>query len=354
MKAVVLKPIMWSTNNYIKPSGNPGSSGYPAEYGFGHEEWNNKDNRIWRGFKLFHTESTDNLNKFSKNGELGILMIASHKAKQYVVGIATNVYRNDKSERELIARELNLYQEWKEVWALSIVKEKFDKDNNKFMQHWNDHYEWIQWRCPRDQYHSFSDPIPINPKKISGKTRLTTMYGRFQVIYPEQAILLIKNKIDKNHPIISWLSEPDFDEEMISKDIKIFFQDNKSKFPTRKIVSGSNSPSERKYRYWVEGERSVTLIIQCFKPSLSDFSKIMEFNSKKMKNTSMLNTKLMVGIYFRKSNQPLMLKRNMQFDAQLGNSLNTDINHKKMFYLRLLLEVNQKMKKWNLSNHLTN
>ena len=61
MKALVLKPVMWNTNHYTKPSGYPSKSGFAKDYGYGHEEWNNSPKRIWRKFRVFHTESTEKL-----------------------------------------------------------------------------------------------------------------------------------------------------------------------------------------------------------------------------------------------------------------------------------------------------
>jgi hypothetical protein len=103
MKAIVLKPIMWSINGYVQPSGYPITSGYPKDYGYGHEEWNNKPNRNWRGFKLFHTEATNRLLEYSASGELGMLLVASNEGNQHAIGIATSVYHNDDEERELIS-----------------------------------------------------------------------------------------------------------------------------------------------------------------------------------------------------------------------------------------------------------
>src|SRR5438067_2078395 len=59
MKAVVLKPVMWNTNGYMRPSGYPSMSGFSKDFGYGHEEWNNNPRRVWRDYKIFHTESTD-------------------------------------------------------------------------------------------------------------------------------------------------------------------------------------------------------------------------------------------------------------------------------------------------------
>lgn len=247
---------MWSTNGYVQPSGYPSSSGYSKDYGYGHEEWNNKENRFWRGYKLFHTEATDKLLEYSDNGELGILMIASLEGDQYAIGIATSVYHNDENERELIAEELNVYEEWKQIWALDIVKTKFKNNQKKFLKHWKKNYEWIRWKCPQDQYFIFHEPLILNPQKISGKKRIISMHGRFQAVYPEQVISIVENELPKDHPIISWLSEPDFDENLISDDLKKF-RKNQKKWPRRKTKPGANSPSMRKFKYWVEGERSV-------------------------------------------------------------------------------------------------
>jgi len=256
MKAVVLKPIMWSTNGYIEPSGYPSSSGYSSDYGFGHEEWNNKSNRYWRGFKLFHTESTDKLLEYSENGELGILMVASNNKNQYAIGIGTSVYHNTDEESELIAKELDTYDEWEQVWSLDLVKSKYGYDKNKFLEHWNKDYKWLRWKCPKNQYFHFERPLLLDPKKISGKNRIIAMHGRFQAVYPEQIIAIIKDHIPEESPILSWLSEPDFDESIISIDLKKFKQ-NQKRWPKRKIISGGNSPAAKKFRYWVEGVRSV-------------------------------------------------------------------------------------------------
>lgn len=247
---------MWNTNGYIEPSGYPSSSGFSNKYGYGHEEWNNKANRFWRGFKLFHTEATDRLLEYSTSGELGIMMVASTEGNQYAIGVATSVYHNDEEERELIAEELNIFDEWKQIWSLDIVKSKFKSNQKSFLKHWKENYKWVHWKCPKDQYFYFKQPLLLDPKSISGKSRIALMHGSFQAIYPEQVISIIENYIPKKSPIISWLSEPDFDDSLISKSLKDF-KKGKKRWPKREIRTGTNSPSTRKFKYWVEGERSV-------------------------------------------------------------------------------------------------
>ena len=227
MKAIVLKPIMWNTKNYAMPSGYPCQSGYPSENGFGHEEWNNKPNRIWKNYKLFHTESTEKLKTYSETGELGMVMISSFKSAQFAIGIATSVYHIDEDEMVLIANTLKMHDEWKEAWALDAVKMRFNGNEKNFLNFWAKNYKWIQWKCPIKQYHHFNDPIKLDPQKISGKNRLITMFGRYQPIYPEQAISIIENELPKSHPIISWLSESDFNDDIIANDLKRFRKEQK-------------------------------------------------------------------------------------------------------------------------------
>jgi len=255
MKAIILKPIVWSTNEYTRPCGFPSTSGFAGDYGYGHEEWNNKANRIWRDFKLFHTESRDRLLEYSNTGELGIVMIAAHERKQYAIGIATNVFDNNEDDRELISEELNLYDEWEEVWEVNLVKERFGNDERGFIEHWRKQYKWIRWKCPKDQYHHFQKPILLNPERISGKKRLIAMHGSYQPVYPEHVLAFARKQLHDKEAIAGWLSEPDFDDEIISDGLKKVRRNQRP--PSRKKKKSScNSPANRKYEYWVEGNRT--------------------------------------------------------------------------------------------------
>lgn len=92
MALYVIKPVVWNDNGYLRPSGGPFTSGYPAENGFGHEEWNSSDHmtfreggRLWR---IFHTEGLGRQDLALHAGDITIFMIASHKGKQYLVAAA--------------------------------------------------------------------------------------------------------------------------------------------------------------------------------------------------------------------------------------------------------------------------
>ena len=256
MKAIILKPVMWSTNDYTSPSGYRSTGGFAKKNGYGHEEWNNAQDREWRGFKLFHTEYTERLLKYSENGELGILLTASHEKAQYVVAAATSVYHNDEDERKLIAKKLCIYDSWKQAWALDNVKRQFSNNKKKFIRHWKQNYEWIRWRCLKGQYYPFHKPILIDANKLTGKNRIIAMHGRFQALLPDQAIYLLERHLESSHPILEWLSTNDFDESIVNRSLREFWGKNKP--PKRnKRKTKSSAPANRKFQYWVEGNRSV-------------------------------------------------------------------------------------------------
>ncbi|MCK4329977.1 hypothetical protein KAX02_09060 [candidate division WOR-3 bacterium] len=255
MKASILKPIVWNDNQYMGPTGQKSSTGYPAKYGFGHEEWNNHPGRIWRGFRIFHTESTDRLLEYSGNGNLGILMIASHAGAQWAVGIAAAVDHNEKSEMLTIANELHIKDCWKELWSLQVVRQKFHQKKDHFLKFWEEQYFWLRWRCPQDLFYWFQQPIQLNPASLSGKQRLTTMYGRFQPIRPESVVHAVADQVPQIYQgIIDWFLDGEFDENFFPQSIR----DNRTadRQLSRQKRIGTNVPPDRIVEYWVYGKRT--------------------------------------------------------------------------------------------------
>jgi len=253
-KTCVLKPIMWNTNNYVGPSGFQSAGGFSKDYGYGHEEWNNNDNWIWRNFKVFHTESKPRLLEYSNDGNLGIIMIAAFKKKQYAVGIATNVYHNDSEERKLIAGELKTYENYYQVWQQNTVKKAFDNDKNKFIAHWKKNYTWVQWKCPVENYHWFEKPILLKPEDISGKEKLISMHGSYQRVLPQLVLKTLYNYLKDKPRIIEWFTTGEFDIEWVEDKTKI--QSN-SKLRKRYSNKGANAPTTNSFSYWVEGKRNI-------------------------------------------------------------------------------------------------
>lgn len=255
MKACILKPIMWNTNNYISPSGYKSSSGFSKINGYGQEEWNNNPKRIWRDFRVFHTESQPKLLEYSKEGNLGILMIASFDKKQYAVGIATNVYHNDKEERLLIADELKFFDNYHQVWEQITVKKCFNNDIDKFKKEiWEKNYKWIMWKCPIENYHWFKDPILLYAKEITGKEKLISMHGGYQAVFPQTILDIAYNQLAEEPTIIDWLTNGEFDNDWVTYKTTIL---SNAKLRKKYSKKGKNATSTNSFSYWIEGQRNI-------------------------------------------------------------------------------------------------
>jgi len=254
MKACIIKPIMWNTNNYESPSGFKSSGGFSKDYGYGHEEWNNNQNWIWRNYKVFHTEFRPKILEYSKSGDLCLLMIASHNKNQYAIGIATNVYHNDDEEMMLITKELNIFDNHKQIWEQQTVRNRFNNNKEKFLKHWKEHYKWIKWKCSNEHYKWFSEPILLNAKKITGKEKFISMHGSYQAVL-SQTILEITNKEIKDSPaIIEWLTNGEFDNDLVKGNLKII---SNKKLRKKYSKSKKNATSKKSFSYWIEGCRNV-------------------------------------------------------------------------------------------------
>ena len=256
MKAIILKPVVWNSNNYIRPSGHKATSGFAKDYGYGHEEWNNSPNNTWRNQKIFHTESTDKLYEYSESGNLGIILIASYRNIQYALGLATNVSNNSKEEMKIISNELNIYQRKEELWQIQTVKNCFNNNKKKFESHWKKNYQWLLWRCPSDHYTWFENPIRLNPQRITGKSKLTTMHGKFQGITPQIALEIVSKQISPKHESCLWLANGEFDEEIFKK-LPTTKKSSSQKLRKKYKIKSGNAPSNNSFEYWIEGKRTV-------------------------------------------------------------------------------------------------
>lgn len=251
MKACILKAIVWNDRNYKEPAGLGAKSGYPADVGFGHEEWNNNNEWMWKGYKVFHTEATNKLFQYSKNGDLGILMVSSHEGKQFALGIATKVFENTKEDMKNISTELNLFNYWKQLWDLELVKDCFEDDIVSFKKFWKKECKWVRWKCDPIYYYWFPNPIEIKTQRIFGKARITQMFGRYQPVRPEDIIKIIEKHIPrKKRVIIDWLLNGEFDETFLKSEI----QDKKTAARQKKS-NKSNAPTNKDIEYWVYGKR---------------------------------------------------------------------------------------------------
>ncbi|UOG91477.1 MAG: hypothetical protein L3K52_14935 [Candidatus Thiothrix sulfatifontis] len=256
MKAIILKPIVWNSNHYIKPSGHKATSGFAKEFGYGHEEWNNSPSNIWRNHKVFHSEFSDSLLNYSNTGDLGIILIASYKGIQYALGIATNVYHNTREDMRLIADELRIYDRHRDLWRVTSVKKAFNNNNNVFLNHWEENYQWIRWRCPQEHFHWFDEPIPLDPIEIIGKEKFVLRHGSHQAISQSMALEIINNNLPLDHEIYNWLTDGEFDESLL-KNIPLNKKKTSQQLIDQYNITRRNSTSKEAFEYWIEGKRTI-------------------------------------------------------------------------------------------------
>ena len=255
-KFCILKPITWNNNGYEAPCGARSTGkNFVSKYGYGHEEWNNHPSMQYDGRAYFHSEAKGTLLE-EAHENMCILLIASHNGTSYIVGVGAQVTANSSDDMSVIAKILNVYDRWQEVWTLPIVQKKFNGNENKFLTHWKENYEWIRWSCPKTLYHWFSTPVPIVTSKVTDKQRVVAMFGSYQLISPSVALDLLDGALPPTHPILSWLGEGEFLDGTIppsktqKKNYSNFVNQNKAR-------NGSNRPSDTSYTYWIEGNRTV-------------------------------------------------------------------------------------------------
>jgi hypothetical protein len=187
-KMMVLKPLVWNDNGYLHPTGETTSDGYAGDHGYGHEEWNGRSDWVWKGWKVFHTQGKGQMFSYAARGDLGIIMTTTRDNQFYAVGAACAVYENDAADRAAIAEDLDLYANGAELWKLPGIR-RLKKNKAEFYEHWDEAYEWVQWRCPQSHFIWFDPPIPFTPNAIipsssAARPRLATikMHSGYQAI----------------------------------------------------------------------------------------------------------------------------------------------------------------------------
>lgn len=255
-KFCVLKPVAWNDNGYTAPCGAKSTGkNFVSKYGYGHEEWNNHPSMQYGGRAYFHSEAKGELLE-EANGNMCILLIAAYKGTSYIVGVGAQVAANSSDEMSTIAKILNVYDRWQEVWAIPRVQNKFNGDQNKFLKHWKKNYEWIKWSCPKSLYHWFPKPVPIITSKVTDRQRVVAMFGSYQPISPAVALDLLDGALPPKHPIFTWLAQGEFLEGKVAPSKK-----QKKKYSnlvnTNNARNGSNRPTDMSYSYWIEGNRTV-------------------------------------------------------------------------------------------------
>lgn len=210
MSLYFIKPVVWNGQGYRRPGGGKFATGYPAKYGFGHEEWNNSvDLSIEdRGETkhVFHTEDLGKQNLDGSAGDIFVFMVASYNGRQFLVSVAgkaTAYFGNaHRKERLRLLAQIKTRSRFRsEAWRIASVKSAFDGNLAKFNQKWKDERHWFaSWTCPADFYLGLAQPLELNPSQITGRKRLIGMYGSYQKI--DRAIALrIIDRIPHNEDL---------------------------------------------------------------------------------------------------------------------------------------------------------
>lgn len=255
MKLAVLKPVMWNDNGYMQPAGCRSIAGYSHDNGYGHEEWNGNPDWMWHGYRIFHTESTSKMLVAAETGDLAMVMITSHQGITYALGIAVNIFSNNKDERQLIAGDIGKHNEAAHLWQLPSVKKSFANEN-VFHAHWDQEFDWIQWKCLSENYFWLPEPVALNPMAIVGKPKFAMYHSRCTYTTPEIILDIVDPLLPRRHTAIrDWLAFGDFDLSHVTVS-KSTSQSSGSK-KRHKIRRKRNAPSSKEFEYWVKGNRKV-------------------------------------------------------------------------------------------------
>lgn len=185
MSLVLLKPVCWNSQGYLRPSGERGSGGYPAEFGFGHEEWNNAPGMSFqhRGepYRAFHSEPAGTA-ALDHPGDTVVVMYASEGGEQRLVGIAGRATSlgDDDSLRRQIRSACGMADQWKEAWALPSVRAKFNGDRADFLEKWRDEVPHKPaWIAPASHFLWLDQPVAISAASLVGKSKFLTMFSSY-------------------------------------------------------------------------------------------------------------------------------------------------------------------------------
>lgn len=215
MALYLIKPVLWNTEGYVRPSGvRAAKTSYPGEHGFGHEEWNNSPLMVFseggQDYRAFHTEGVKNAPVHELAGQVFVFMIASHDGVQQLVGVAGNAMylagqEHFKAERERIAKLLKLNGVWRDVWALPRVRARFEDDVAAFRAYFREEYQWIpNWICPAEFFMWFDEPVTLVPQQITGSALLPKMFSGYQPLALEAAVKVM-NSVPESQRSDVWL-----------------------------------------------------------------------------------------------------------------------------------------------------
>jgi hypothetical protein len=98
---------------------------------------------------------------------------------------------NDKKFKKKLG--ISSKERREEAWSIKNVQLALQGNEKTFNEKWETENTWFPtWKCPSDYYIWLKAPIDLNPREISGKSRLAMMYRTYQVISRHQAMRLLE------------------------------------------------------------------------------------------------------------------------------------------------------------------
>jgi hypothetical protein len=196
------------------------AGGFVSKHGFGGEEWNGRESRVWQRQRVFHTETKEKLNLYAEHGNLSLLMISMHNGVQYMIGVACGVRSNNKEVLSLISKQSAFKGTLGELWSAASVRERYTSVE-AFKKVFPGGFDTPRWRCPSDLFFWFEKPIPLPPDPLNlGKEVLAKMHNNYQAVRPEHALHLLSEHLPPESLISQWFIEQEFDEAFLSPTVR--------------------------------------------------------------------------------------------------------------------------------------
>lgn len=190
------------------------------KHGFGGEEWNGRQNRVWKGQRVFHTETKEKLDLYAEHGHLGLIMISMHDDVQYIVGVACGVRINNDKDLASMFRKSAFNGTIDELWNAESVRARYPSIN-ALKRDFPAGFNTPRWRCPTGLFHWFEKPISLPRDPLGfGKMVLAKMHNNYQAIRPEHALQLLDGHLPPESLVSQWFIEQEFDEAYLPRNVR--------------------------------------------------------------------------------------------------------------------------------------
>lgn len=197
MARLLMKPVHWNPAGYHSPAGRRATSGFPKDWGFGHEEWNNSDRMMFieQGVRCraFHTEPAGSP-PIEEASHKVVFMYASHNGVQELVGIAaqaTDLTENPKRRAE-IRSKVDFNKSLDDILELTRAGRLPLHDVKAMEKKWRSEEKYLpRWMCPDDHYMWLDRPVRLDAEAIRGTSKFLTMFGSYTALDTDEAIRIM-------------------------------------------------------------------------------------------------------------------------------------------------------------------